>query len=63
MKKEKILSLIKLVLFIGMVVLTYFISDKFIDYVLTIDVQIVKRVVNMILILIVTAIYFKEKKK
>lgn len=61
--KEKILNFIKIGLFIGMLILTYFVADKFINYIMTIDTDILKRVVNMILIVITVGIYSKSNVK
>lgn len=42
-----------MLLFTSMIILTYFVSEKFIDYILTVDPVTLKRVVNIILVVIV----------
>ena len=59
--KLKIIKRIKLVLFITMLVLTYFLSTKTIDFLLTVDVETLKRSLNIILVVLVVGIYFKPQ--
>lgn len=60
---KKILLIIKFILFITMIILTYFISDKFIDYITTLETEVLKRVLNLILAIAVSIIYMKGGKK
>lgn len=59
--KIKIIKRIKLVLFITMLVLTYFLSTKTIDFLLTVDVETLKRSFNIILVVLVVGIYLKPQ--
>ena len=58
--KTKMIKIVKLVVFIVMLVLSYLLSDKAVDYVLTINAEMLKRILNIILIVILMAIYFKD---
>ena len=58
--KENILKIIKLVMFVVMLVLSYLLSDKAVDYVLTINAEMLKRILNIIVIVVLMAIYFKD---
>lgn len=60
-KKNKILKIIKFVFFITMLVLSYFVSDRVIDYLLTIDVITLKRALNLILAVILMFISMYKK--
>lgn len=57
---NKIIRNIKLVLFISMLVSTYIISTKTVDYLLTLDVELLKRSLNIILVVLVVGIYAKK---
>lgn len=59
--KIKIVKRIKLVLFISMLILTYFLSTKIVDFLLTVDVETLKRSLNIILVVIVVGIYLKPQ--
>ena len=58
--KNKIVKDIKIVLFITMLILTYYISTKTVDYLLTVDVETLKRSLNIILVVLVVFIYNKK---
>lgn len=58
--KENILKIIKLVMFVIMLALSYLLSDKAVDYVLTINAEMLKRILNIIVIVVLMAIYFKD---
>ena len=62
MKKEKIVNIIKLLLLSIMLVLLFFISDKFVDYLVTIDTNILKKVVYVIFATVVVGINTMEDK-
>jgi hypothetical protein len=49
-------------LFIAMMILTYIVSDKVVDYILSVDVIILKRVLNLILATILVFISLKNNK-
>lgn len=61
-KKRKILKGIKFILFVTMLILSYFVSDRVVDFLLTIEVITLKRALNLILavILMFMAMYKKE---
>lgn len=62
MKKEKIVNIIKLLLLAVMLVLLFFISDRFVDYIVTVDIEVLKRAVYIILATTVVGIYTMEDK-
>ena len=62
MKKEKILNMIKLGMLAIMLILLFFISDKFVDYLVTVDVETLKKAVYVILATVVVGIYTMEEK-
>lgn len=59
--KRKIFKNIKIILFISMLILTYFLSTKTIDFLLTVDVETLKRSLNIILVVLVVGIYLKPQ--
>ena len=58
--KKKIIKNIKLILFIMMLVLTYFVSTQTVDFLLTVNIETLKRALNIILVVIVVGIYMKK---
>lgn len=60
--RKLIMKGIKSVLFIMMVVLTYFVSDKVVDYLLSLDAELLKRSLNIILVIITVFIYTFKKE-
>lgn len=62
-KKTKVLKLIKFILFTTMLISSYFVSDKVVDYLITIDTTVLKRALNLILVvtLMLILMYTKEK--
>ena len=58
--KTKMIKIVKLVIFIVMLILSYLLSDKVVDYVLTINAEMLKRILNIIIIVVLMAIYFKD---
>ena len=50
-----------MMLFIAMLLLTYMVSDRLVDYLLTVDVIILKRVLNLILVTIL--VFMASNKK
>ena len=60
--KEKIVRYIKIGLFISMLILTYFASNEFINFIMQVDVETLKRVLNIILIVIITVFSLKDTK-
>lgn len=63
MKKEKILNLIKLGMLAIMLILLFFISEKFVGYLVTIDVETLTKAVYVILATVVVGIYTMEEKE
>lgn len=63
MKKEKILNTIKLGMLAIMLILLFFISDRFVDYLVTVDVETLKKAVYVILATVVVGIYTMEEKE
>ena len=56
----KIIKIIKIVIFITTLMLCYLIADKFINWIMTFDINTLKRIVNIILVLISCRFYFKK---
>lgn len=63
MKKNKILNLIKLGMLAIMLILLFFISDRFVDYLVTVEVETLKQAVYVILATAVVGIYTMEEKE
>lgn len=58
---QKFVKLVKLVLFIIMLVFTFLVSDKIANFIINLGIERLTRIVNMILITVVTGIYFYKK--
>lgn len=58
---QKFVKLVKLVLFITMLVFTFLVSDKIANFIINLGIERLTRIVNMILITVVTGIYFYKK--
>lgn len=56
----KITKILKIVLFITMLVLSYIVSDKLVDFISTLDILVVKRVLNLILVVILVFLFNKN---
>lgn len=56
----KIIKIIKIVIFAMTLMLCYLIADKFINWIMTFDINTLKRIVNIILVLISCRFYFKK---
>ena len=63
MKKEKILNLIKLGMLAIMLILLFFISERFVNYLVTIDIETLTKAVYVILATVVVGIYTMEEKE
>lgn len=57
----KIKNIIRIILFLLSLILTYFASEYIVNYVSTLSLELVKRVLNIVLVLIITIIYAKSK--
>ena len=60
MKKEKLLKGIKFILFMGMLIGSYILSDRIVSYVSTLDMEMIKRILNISLVVIIVGFYFKK---
>lgn len=60
MKKEKLLKGIKFILFMGMLIGSYILSDRIVSYVSTLDIEMIKRILNISLVVIIVGFYFKK---
>ena len=58
---QKFVKLVKLVLFITMLIFTFLVSDKIANFIINLGIERLTRIVNMILITVVTGIYFYKK--
>lgn len=56
----KITKILKIVLFITMLVLSYIVSDKLVDFISTLDILVVKRVLNLILVVVLVFLFNKN---
>ena len=56
----KIIKIIKIIIFAITLMLCYLIADKFINWIMTFDINTLKRIVNIILVLISCRFYFKK---
>ena len=56
---KKIGKIVKKILFLTMLVLTYFVSERLVDYLLTVDAEVLKRSLNIILAVVVVYLYKK----
>lgn len=56
----KIIKIIKIIIFAMTLMLCYLIADKFINWIMTFDINTLKRIVNIILVLISCRFYFKK---
>ena len=56
----KIIKIIKIVIFMITLMLCYLIADKFINFIMNFDINTLKRIVNIILVLISCRFYFKK---
>lgn len=56
----KILKIAKIIILIVMIVASYILSDKIIDFLATVDLIILKRALNIVLITVIMGIYFKK---
>lgn len=61
--RKKIIKTIKLILFITALVFTYILSEKIVDYLLTLNVELLKRSLNIILAVIVVIFYTYKKEE
>ena len=56
----KITKILKIVLFITMLVLSYIVSDKLVDFISTLDILVAKRVLNLILVVVLVFLFNKN---
>lgn len=53
----------KFLLFIAMIVITFGISEKLSNLILSTDIHALKQIINVILVIIVVGLYFHKKEK
>lgn len=57
---KKLMRIIKMVLFITMLGLSFLVADKLADIILHTTLEMLSRIINIILVVVVVAIYFKK---
>ncbi len=60
MSLAKVFNILKAIILVVMIIASYMLSDRIVDYLMTVDLIIIKRAVNIILITVIMAIYFKK---
>lgn len=60
LKTNKIKKYIKIILFVTALVLSYFVTEYAVNYVATLSLELIKRVVNIILVIIIVIIALKN---
>lgn len=60
MRKEKLFKMVKFITFIALLVGSYFLSDRIVEFVSTLELELIKRVLNITLVVILVGIYFKK---
>lgn len=53
---------IEFALFVSMIIITFFISEKLAKIILNVDINTMKQIINVILVVIVLTIYFSKNK-
>lgn len=61
--KKKVEAVAKLLMLLVMLVLLFFISDRFVDYLITVDIEVLKKAVYVILATSIVGIYTTERKE
>lgn len=61
--KKKVEAVAKLLMLLVMLVLLFFISDRFVDYLVTVDIEVLKKAVYVILATGIVGIYTTERKE
>lgn len=56
------LKWIEFALFVSMIIITFFISEKLSKIILNVDINTMKQIINVILVVIVLTIYFSKNK-
>jgi len=57
---KKFLKLMKNILFVIMLLLTFFISQKLTDLISTMDINLMQQVINVVLAVVVVGLYLKK---
>lgn len=57
-----VLKWIEFALFVSMIIITFFISEKLAKIILNVDINTMKQIINVILVIIVLTIYFSKNK-
>ena len=61
--KKKVEAVAKLLMLLVMLILLFFISDRFVDYLITVDIAVLKKAVYVILATGIVGIYTTERKE
>lgn len=61
--KMKVEAVARLLMLLVMLVLLFFISDRFVDYLVTVDIEVLKKAVYVILATSIVGIYTTERKE
>ena len=57
---KKLIRILKMILFITMLGLSFLVADKLADIILHTTLEMLSRIINIILVVVVVAIYFKK---
>ena len=57
---KKLIRILKMVLFITMLGLSFLVADKLADIILHTTLEMLSRIINIVLVVVVVAIYFKK---
>lgn len=57
-----VLKWIEFALFVSIIIITFFISEKLAKIILNVDINTMKQIINVILVIIVLTIYFSKNK-
>lgn len=58
--KQKFVKFLKILMFIVAMILSYFVTEELVNYVSTLDIQLIKRIVNIIFVVIIAVFTFKK---
>ena len=59
---KMVLKWIEFALFVSIIIITFFISEKLAKIILNVDINTMKQIINVILVIIVLTIYFSKNK-
>lgn len=58
--KQKFVKFLKILMFIVAMILSYFVTEELVNYVSTLDIQLIKRIVNIVFVVIIAVFTFKK---